>query len=59
MLWPVRAGIQEISGNQQMRCLNCPSKGCYNCPMFGVGENPEYKRVRGVQGKERRPIIFI
>jgi hypothetical protein len=44
----VRAGIQEISGNQQMRCLNCPSKGCYNCPMFGVGENPEYKRVRGV-----------
>jgi hypothetical protein len=38
-------GMQEISGNQGMRCLNCPTKGCYNCPMFGVGHNPEYLKV--------------
>lgn len=37
-------GMQEISGNKDFRCVNCPSRGCFNCPMFGVGENPEYKR---------------
>ena len=35
---------QKISGNMGMRCNNCPSKGCANCPMFGVGKNPEYER---------------
>ncbi len=38
--------MQTISGNNDFRCTNCPSRGCYNCPMFGVGENPEYKKVR-------------
>ncbi|CAM9590192.1 unnamed protein product, partial [Laminaria digitata] len=37
-------GQQLISGNQGMRCENCPSRGCYNCPMFGVGDNPEYTK---------------
>ena len=23
-------------------CNNCPSKGCKECPMFGVGQNPVY-----------------
>lgn len=38
--------MQTISGNNDFRCTNCPSRGCYNCPMFGVGENPEYLKVR-------------
>lgn len=25
-------------------CGNCPTNGCKDCPMFGVGENPSYKR---------------
>lgn len=35
---------QKISGNMKPRCNNCPSKGCYDCPMYGVGKNPEYER---------------
>ena len=26
------------------RCTNCPSRGCADCPMFGVGLNPLYLR---------------
>lgn len=36
--------FQIISGNQGMRCENCPSRGCYECPMFSVGNNPEYAK---------------
>ena len=25
-------------GKMAMRCNNCPSRKCKNCPMFGVGE---------------------
>ena len=25
-----------------MCCNNCPSKGCKDCPMYGVGLNPIY-----------------
>jgi len=35
---------QQISGNMRSRCNNCPSRGCRDCPMFGVGKNPEYER---------------
>mmetsp|Transcript_13886 Transcript_13886/g.21083 ORF Transcript_13886/g.21083 Transcript_13886/m.21083 type:complete len:430 (+) Transcript_13886:233-1522(+) len=35
---------QQISGNMKPRCNNCPSKGCKNCPMFGVGKNPYYEK---------------
>jgi ferredoxin len=35
---------QKISGNLKSRCNNCPSRGCRDCPMFGVGKNPEYER---------------
>ncbi|CAN0106716.1 unnamed protein product [Scytosiphon promiscuus] len=40
----VANGMQIISGNQGMRCDNCPSRGCYECPMFSVGNNPEYTK---------------
>lgn len=35
---------QQISGNMGSRCSNCPSRGCRDCPMFGVGKNPEFER---------------
>jgi len=35
-------GQQVISGNMGARCNNCPSRGCKNCPMFGVGLNPDF-----------------
>lgn len=35
---------QKISGNMGSRCSNCPSRGCYDCPMYGVGENPEFEK---------------
>lgn len=37
-------GQQVISGNMGSRCNNCPSRGCKNCPMFGVGLNPEFQK---------------
>ncbi len=46
-------GMQEISGNKDYRCGNCPTRGCYNCPMFGVGENPEYKRKQTQIARKR------
>ena len=30
--------FQMVSG------ANCPSRGCKNCPMFGVGLNPEFQK---------------
>lgn len=35
---------QMISGNMKARCNNCPSRGCQDCPMYGIGKNPEYER---------------
>jgi len=37
-------GQQMISGNMGLRCNNCPTRGCKNCPMFGVGLNPDFKK---------------
>jgi ferredoxin len=33
---------QKISGNMGARCNNCPSRGCRDCPMYGVGKNPDF-----------------
>ena len=43
---------QVISGNMGSRCNNCPSRGCKNCPMFGVGLNPEFQKKEDAR-KER------
>lgn len=43
---------QVISGNLGSRCNNCPSRGCKNCPMFGVGLNPEFQKKEDAR-KER------
>ena len=29
-------------GSGLMCCNNCPSRGCKDCPMYGVGRNPAY-----------------
>jgi len=41
---------QAISGNMGSRCNNCPSRGCSDCPMFGVGKNPNFEEKE----KERK-----
>jgi ferredoxin len=43
---------QKISGNMGTRCSNCPSRGCKDCPMYGVGRNPEYEKKEKTR-KER------
>ena len=30
--------LQEISTNSALRCNNCPTNECRDCPMFGVGD---------------------
>jgi len=47
-------GMQDISGNNDLRCNNCPTRGCFNCPMWGVGENPEFKRKQDEIAKKRQ-----
>lgn len=41
---------QQISSNLGMRCSNCPSRGCADCPMYGVGKNPYFENKE----KERK-----
>lgn len=49
---------QQISGNMRSRCNNCPSRGCYDCPMYGVGKNPEFEKKEKLRKAkiERRRI---
>lgn len=44
---------QQISGNMGSRCNNCPSKGCKECPMYGIGKNPYFEK-REQERKEKR-----
>lgn len=44
---------QIISGNMGSRCSNCPTRGCRDCPMYGVGKNPEFEK----REKERKDRI--
>ena len=37
-----------------MRCNNCPGRGCKECPMFGVGENPVYLQRLAAREEKRR-----
>jgi ferredoxin len=40
---------QEISGNFGSRCSNCPTRGCKDCPMFGIGKNPEFEKKEKIR----------
>jgi len=44
---------QKISGNMGSRCNNCPSRGCRNCPMYGIGKNPEFERKEKERKRKR------
>jgi hypothetical protein len=40
----------------KFRCESCPARGCRDCPLFGVGENPEYIARREAR-KARRDML--
>ena len=44
----------QVSGDGGLRCNNCPSRGCANCPMFGVGGNPEYVKKKMKKDKMKK-----
>lgn len=37
-----------------IRCEDCPGRGCSQCPMYGVGENPEYLRQKAMREAKKR-----
>mmetsp|Transcript_2216 Transcript_2216/g.5125 ORF Transcript_2216/g.5125 Transcript_2216/m.5125 type:complete len:273 (-) Transcript_2216:69-887(-) len=47
---PSKASIMQ---SNVMRCNNCPGKGCADCPLFGVGKNPEYERKKAAKKRSR------
>lgn len=43
----------KLSTSSMICCNNCPSKGCKDCPMYGVGLNPVYiERMELKQAKK-------
>lgn len=37
-----------------IRCEDCPGRGCGTCPMYGVGENPEYLKKKALREAMQR-----
>lgn len=53
-----RKGIHSttVMDSDIIRCEDCPGRGCATCPMYGVGENPEYlkkKEMRQAKMKKK------
>ena len=49
-----RMGVTKAKlGTGMMCCHNCPSRGCKDCPMYGVGLNPTYM-ARVEEQRERK-----
>lgn len=45
-------GAKPKNSASLMCCNNCPSRGCKECPMYGVGLNPVYlERMEATQAK--------
>ena len=56
---PSKAKIGQKSGSI-MCCNNCPSKGCKDCPMYGVGLNPVYQaRMEEREAKKRASGEYV
>lgn len=36
-----------------IRCEDCPGRGCPKCPMFGVGENPEFLKLKKMRDAKK------
>ncbi|KAK1867023.1 hypothetical protein I4F81_009533 [Pyropia yezoensis] len=47
----------SVMRDGRIRCQDCPGRGCAECPLYGVGRNPEYVRkvkARKEQQAQRR-----
>ena len=44
----------RVSADSGLRCSNCPGRGCAQCPMFGVGGNPEYVKKKMKKDKMKK-----
>jgi ferredoxin len=61
---PTKAKLN--SGRSMVCCNNCPGKGCQDCPMYGIGQNPTYlarleerqakKEASGEAAREREEL---
>ena len=49
-----RAPSKAKSASSCMMCNNCPSKGCKECPMYGVGLNPIYQQRMADREEKKR-----
>ena len=55
-----RGPSKAKSASSCMMCNNCPSKGCKECPMFGVGLNPVYQaRMEEREAKKRASGEYV
>lgn len=57
----IGTGQQSISGNKKMRCPNCPTRGCDDCPMFLIADSqPKYDVIGPVEvpvrGRQRQKV---
>ena len=47
------------SSKSMVCCNNCPSKGCKECPMYGVGLNPAYiERLEARKAKKEASLVW-
>ncbi|GAB0491494.1 hypothetical protein MMPV_002748 [Pyropia vietnamensis] len=48
-------GVSQASvmRDGRIRCQDCPGRGCLECPLYGVGRNPEYLRKLEVRNQKR------
>ena len=62
---PLGASQASVMQNGGSRCNNCPGKGCYECPLYPVGEHPTYlarlekKAARKAKAKARQATNCI
>ena len=49
-----RGPSKAKSASSCMMCNNCPSKGCKECPMYGVGLNPIYQQRMADREEKKR-----
>ena len=49
-----RGPSKAKSASSCMMCNNCPSKGCKECPMYGVGLNPVYQQRMADREEKKR-----
>lgn len=43
----------RVMRDGRIRCQDCPGRGCAECPLYGVGLNPEYVRKVKARNEQR------